>query len=894
MKVPGMYVVVKGDYTELKKDFAEMRREARAAATDMSNALGNAVVPSAVQNSLDQLYQNLTKAHRGANVSKEAFAGLGVTLNDKLRRNINLTDQEWMQLQQRMLATKAQQQAEKALQSVARAANLSAREIALLKLKVGDTDGAMRDFGKIAQGNLSKLKSTIFSLQGAIASLGLGMLVKDVFDTGSEVMQLNRAFEAITGSTKGAQAEFAFLRQLADELGMNFYDLAAGYKDVAAAAQGTAMEGKGVRGVFTGIVEAGAALGMSAENVKGSLFAVSQMISKGKVSAEELRRQLGDRLPGAFQIAARAMGVSTAELDDMLKKGELFVDDFLPRLEKELHKTYGVTARKAAGDAARALDKFKESWTDIKLEMANSGFLDDAVSALRSMTESLKDPAVREAMKELASSLGSIIQAMGTVTQYAGLRSISATYAEGMGLVKKGYLDRDEFDRAGFLERQKMVDDAKAPFTEDSSSVTWRGRGDDRAPKVAEVADVSTPVSRVSKADEAAVKKATAALKQLNDEIARMTMGADDYARYQLANEVADYEKALGAANPRLAQFVELKERELKYQGMAKLKPHEVTEFERINRGDSFFGKADADKRAAEMMRQQEQENLSLITEFAEKHREVVLGETDFKISQIEEQAAAYRKAGADSVAVEQWAKEERLKVSRDWQSGAVRALRSYHDEAVDAARGSERAVTTAFKSMEDAVVSFAMKGKFSFTDFTNSVIEDMLRMAVQKSITGPLAGAAGDFLSGSIGGGGGIFSFLGSFFHAGGMIGRDAPTFTRPVDPAIFAGAPRFHTGLLPNEFPAILEEGEIVIPKGGFKAKGGNSGGVNVYVYNNSGSVQARTQQRPNTDGGFDIAVIIEEIDRHMADGIENGTSRTAAAFEGVYGQSRAGGLY
>lgn len=908
MKIPGMYVEIRGDYTALKADFSAVRREARATATDISNALANAVVPSSVTSGIDQLYQNLTKAQRAAKLSSDAFASVGVTLDDKLRKNIGLTNREWMQLQQRMLATKAEQQAERALKSIARAANMSAGEMAALKFKMGDAEGAMRDFSRIAQSKFGMVKSAIFSLQGAVASLGLGMLVKDIFDTGAEVMQLNRAFEAITGSTQGAQAEFAFLRQLANELGMNFYDLAAGYKDIAAAAKGTSMEGEAVRGVFTGIVEAGGALGMTAENVKGSLYAVSQMISKGKVSAEELRRQLGDRLPGAFQIAANAMGVSTAELDNMLKQGELFVDDFLPRFEKALHERYGDAARSASGDAARALDKFKEAWVDIKLEMANSGFLEDATAALRDMTESLKDPAVRDAMRELAGSLGSIIKAMGTVTQYAGLRSISETYVEGLELVKKGYLDFDEFTKAGFLERQRMVDRANAPDTGGSAATSWRGRGEDR-PAVS-VYSASTPKLNYDKVISTANAAATTFLGDSPAaKIDRITQAAEDaIGKLRKAREVdlanaAQYDAQISAIEAERARKIAAlgskeSKRKARWEDFGvsdnSMYLHDlnsmVSPSERSAQQDAAF------KAAGKQAEAEKARNLALMTEFAEKHRQLVLGETEFKLAQIEEQAKAYVKAGANEVAVAQWAKEEKLQAARDWESGAVRAMRSYHDEATDAAKGAERMISDSFKTMEDAVVSFAMTGKFSFSDFANSVIEDLIRVGVQKGITGPLAGGMGDMLGGMMGGGGGIFSILGSFFHDGGVIGRDAPSFTRPVDPAIFAGAPRYHSGLLPDEFPAILQEGETVIPKGGFKVAPAQraGGGVTVNVYNNSGNAQARTVQRPNAEGGMDVDVIIEEIDRRMAEGVSNGTSRTSAAIEQVYGNTRSGGLY
>ena len=56
------------------------------------------------------------------------------------------------------------------------------------------------------------------------------------------------------------------------------------------------------------------------------------MISKGKVQAEELRGQLGERLPSAFQLAAKAMGMTTAQLDKFMADGKLTAEDLLPKL----------------------------------------------------------------------------------------------------------------------------------------------------------------------------------------------------------------------------------------------------------------------------------------------------------------------------------------------------------------------------------------------------------------------------------------------------------------------------------------------------------------------------------------------------------------------------------
>ena len=86
--------------------------------------------------------------------------------------------------------------------------------------------------------------------------------------------------------------------------------------------------------------------------------------------------------------------------------------------------------------------------------------------------------------------------------------------------------------------------------------------------------------------------------------------------------------------------------------------------------------------------------------------------------------------------------------------------------------------------------------------------------MVVQKSITGPLFNAIG----GSIGSGGFFGDLFGSIFHEGGVVGETTPQ--RQVPSYVFAGAPRYHSGgiagLMPGELPAILQRGEVVLPKG------------------------------------------------------------------------------
>lgn len=260
----------------------------------------------------------------------------------------------------------------------------------------------------VARAGFKRLQSTVFSLSGALAGVSLGIIAKDLFDVGTEVQGLERAFKLVTGSAEGAKAELAFLREETNRLGLEFYESADAFKSISAAAKGTALEGDAVRKIFVGMGEAATVLNLSSEQTTGALRALEQMISKGNVQAEELRGQLGERLPGAFALAAKAMGVSTQELNKMLDNGEVLASELLPRLADALHEQFGEAAAEASGDARQALNRFRTAWKDLRVLVSESGFLDVATDSIKRLTDALKDPETKAAIAELSRGLADL------------------------------------------------------------------------------------------------------------------------------------------------------------------------------------------------------------------------------------------------------------------------------------------------------------------------------------------------------------------------------------------------------------------------------------------------------------------------------------------------------
>ena len=271
--------------------------------------------------------------------------------------------------------------------SGARTATEALKQIDAQARKTGGGLDVLDQGGGKAAESMSLAGTAAKAFGGVLAGISVAAFAKSIFDAGVAMDSMERSFVAITGNSTAASAEMFFLRDEADRLGQSFYDLAPQFKQIAASARGTALEGEQTRKIFSAITEASTALGLSSDETSGALNALSQMISKGTVQAEELRGQLGERLPGAFQLAARAMGVSTQELGKMLEQGQVLATDLLPKLAEELHKTYGAAAETAGMESARAaVNRMSQEWTDLKNNMFHS---ETAVAGINMVTQAV-------------------------------------------------------------------------------------------------------------------------------------------------------------------------------------------------------------------------------------------------------------------------------------------------------------------------------------------------------------------------------------------------------------------------------------------------------------------------------------------------------------------------
>ncbi|RWX71889.1 phage tail length tape measure family protein [Mesorhizobium sp. M2A.F.Ca.ET.039.01.1.1] len=158
------------------------------------------------------------------------------------------------------------------------------------------------------------------------------------------------------------------------------------------------------------------------------------------------------------------------------------------------------------------------------------------------------------------------------------------------------------------------------------------------------------------------------------------------------------------------------------------------------------------------------------------------------------------------------------------------------------------------------------------FANVLNKIADKLEDMALNALF--PSGG--GGLFSGLFGGGGG--GLLGGLLipgilHSGGVAGVDGYGHGRAVAASTFAGARRMHGGgvaggLQPGEVPAILQKGEVVLPRGA--RAGGSSDTVRVVLQDDSGRMSDIADQRIKTHSGTIVDVAVQRSTKAVRKGM------------------------
>lgn len=791
----------------------------------------------------------------------------------------------------------------------------------------------VRNFGS----NFASLATFGF---GAGAALGIYEVGKASIEAQMQLERLDKSFTAIYGSAATARQQLEFVRETSTAIGQEFYSAADAARTFFAAGQGTTLSGQ-LNEIYAGFSKAGAALGLSSDDMQGIFLALGQSMSKSKVQAEELRGQIGERLPGAFQVAAKAMGVSTAELDKMMADGELLAEDLLPRMAEVLEQQYGAAAESAADTVQGAVNRMSTAWTDFKAGILDS---EPVVNALNAITEALNGINAAMGAKEAGEDL---TKRMLADEGYRSHRSWYERDGTLWGVFSKremvyDFTEKQKADYAGYEKSQAAVDKYIKEMEAREEKVlgnfrsaaaelakkTYEGQAkalkelrDDRIKAAREAASLLADPGEADKLiaeanaqyqrDMAALDKRFSGPKsagqKIQEKVQRQVAGFAEHTR-QLLAQVESLRQSLDAAGGNL-DSVEMAQAKAE-AGLAKKMA-----------SNSWQAVAQADPLAYERRIALEREKIQLESrqkiaeiekDFLDDARETLNGGYEQERAALDAKYELYKKHVTDKSLVDQWYEKERRKIDKGGFAGIQRAADDMLESSTDWAEQMGGLYTSTMDGLIDSTMRWVNGSKNAFADVANSFANMLLKMALQASMTGigqSILGGLGGMFGGTYSGGqvatmesngmrfsGGNSGWLNGVHghHRGGIVGISAPSFTRSLPAAAFYGAPRFHAGgglFGPGEYPAVLLRGERVLNRdetaayhAGMSAGGGRVV-VNNKVYNYSSAV-VEQEQRPNGSGGIDVVTIIRQAKQAFAEDLARRGGKSNGVMRKQYG--------
>lgn len=911
-----IYVAVRGDYTQFQKDLARVRGIARENGLAISNALNNAITPTQAISGLTKLSSAIKRVRTQSTSSfRPAISGL-----EELAQKAGTSASQMEKLSQAMLRTAQQNQLAKAYADIQKQTGYGNLQMAKFKASIGDVSGALKSMG--AAFGAAKL-----AIGGAAA--GLLTFQKAAIESQMELEKLQTSYQTIFGEGGGAQLDF--VKNELNSVGQQFRSGAEAAKTFFAAGMNSSLAPQ-VNDIFRAFTDAGAAMQLSGDEMSRVFLALGQMMSKGKVQAEDLRGQLGEALPGAFQLAADAMGMTTAQLDKFMADGNLTAEDLLPKLAAALEEKYSESAKRAADTTQGKLNQMLNAWEEYKARLAASG---PARHIIQFITEYLTARNDEAAAAEKESSQNARLASQGAkkhpiLDENGVLVGYGYTQQQRAGLDQQDAAAKAKKDAEAAEKRRKKQEADKrseelANIRKASQDV-FAGTDAGRRAKLRGQIDalrrsdalLSTAVKNgeLTQADADAYRKSAhigESVASLQDQIAKIGASggkgsghkkspaetfAENSQRYSVSLEKMrnEVEALRQASDPTLTTYDRMVAK-INAEKEAAIKNADVKAQETIRRKEATAAQAEEmaslEKEQATLKAQSDLDQLNNqhLKERADWYREYAEESGDYAMSLqlqnelIDKQAKEWASLGIPMQDVQNRVALLKAQLDQSPRMALAQALRQYGEEAKDWTKSMSDAVSQVFGGMEDALANFVTTGKLSFTDFANSVISDLARIAIRASITGPLSSMLGGFFGAPTA----TASANGNVFT--GISDYSGRIVTRPTLFSYSSHLKAFAKGGVMGEAgpEAVMPLRRMTNGRLGVESSGsGVNVPINIEVVNETGqNTKAEARQQRNNDGGMDVTVYIRQV---VAQDITRGNGgMVAQAIQGVYGIKR-----
>ena len=265
--------------------------------------------------------------------------------------------------------------------------------------------------------SLRSMQAQILTFAAAMgfAGVSLSNFFSQLIQVARETSKAVTALKNVSGSTAQFADNLRFTTQLAQKYGVYVNDLTGNFAKFTAAANIAGMSMDDQRKLFESLSRAASGFGLSADDTNGMFLAITQMMGKGKIQAEELRGQLGERLPIAMQAMAKAAGTTVAGLDSIMKKGKLLSAEVLPKFADALNEMLpNVDTDNIETSLNRLKNAFQEFTQNTGIQNAYKSLIDSITKLVQSATKNIQSLIAQLVAVLIGVSLGKFFKWVAT------------------------------------------------------------------------------------------------------------------------------------------------------------------------------------------------------------------------------------------------------------------------------------------------------------------------------------------------------------------------------------------------------------------------------------------------------------------------------------------------
>lgn len=244
-----------------------------------------------------------------------------------------------------------------------------------LKRRLKEAGSEIKSFGDRAKSAVGSIAIGNFAADGARDLLAaMRRLAGATIDSVVSLDSLKRGLAAVEGSSKATEDRLESLREVAAMPGLGFEQSIQGFVGL----RSVGLDAGLAEGALIEMGNALALVGKGKADLDGVVLALTQIVSKGKVSAEEIN-QIAERVPQVRAVMKNVFGTADTEA---LQKMNISAEEFIRRLVDG----FSNEVPRASKSLQSSLDNMSDSWTAIGAKIGGA-IVPELISSLEEFSK---------------------------------------------------------------------------------------------------------------------------------------------------------------------------------------------------------------------------------------------------------------------------------------------------------------------------------------------------------------------------------------------------------------------------------------------------------------------------------------------------------------------------